>query len=121
MGLSPVERAGAALAEGDVARAVSTLQEGMGGEPDPAARELLGGLLLFDDDLMGARRELELAFRQWKEVGQPRRAALVAATLADLHTSWFGNRIVGQGWVARGRRLLGRRVAVSNRATSSLP
>ncbi len=106
MGLSLVERAGAALAEGDVARAVSTLQEGLGSEPDPAARELLGGLLLFDDDLMGARRELELAFRQWKEVGQPRRAALVAATLADLHTSWFGNRIVGQGWVARGRRLL---------------
>jgi len=108
MGLSLVERAGAALTEGDVARAVSTLYEGLGGgDPDPAARELLRGLLLFDDDLRGARREFELAFRQWKKVGQPRRAALVAATLADLHTSWFGNRIAGQGWVARGRRMLG--------------
>ena len=31
---------------------------------------------------------------------------MVAASLADLHSSGFGNRVVGQGWVSRARRLL---------------
>ncbi len=42
----------------------------------------------------------------WKETGERGRAALVAADLADLHTSGFGNRVVGQGWISRARRLL---------------
>jgi hypothetical protein len=67
---------------------------------------MLGGVLLFDDDLIGARRELELAFPEWKVAGEPRAAALVAAALVDLHTSWFGNRVVGQSWASRARRLL---------------
>ena len=49
---------------------------------------------------------MERAFREWRNAGEPRAAALVAALLADLHSSGFGNRVVGRGWVARARRLL---------------
>ncbi len=86
--------------------AIEKLREAVAAGPDAVAHELLGGVLLFDDDLAGARRELEMAFRQWKDAGQTRAAALVAAALADLHTSWLGNPVVGQGWVARARRLV---------------
>ncbi len=95
-----------ALGEGDVAGALEHLREAVAAGPNPAARELLGGLLFFDDDLVGALRELELAFREWKQAGEARAAALVAAALADLHSSGFGNRVVGRGWVARAGRLL---------------
>lgn len=102
-----VQSAQAALAEGDLVGAIAHLHEAVAAGPNPLARQLLGGVLFFDDDLVGARRELELAFREWKDAGETRAAALVAAALADLHTSGFGNRLVGQGWVSRARRLLG--------------
>ena len=110
--LSPVNApsligsAQAALATGDLGAALGYLREAVAAGPNPQARQLLGGLLFFDDDLVGARREWELAFREWKEAGEARAAALVAADLADLHTSGFGNRLVGQGWISRARRLL---------------
>jgi DNA-binding CsgD family transcriptional regulator len=100
------ESAQVALAEGDVGGAVARLREALAVGPDPSIRELLGGLLFFEDDLVGAREELELAFREWRSAGEARAAALVAASLADLHSSGFGNRVVGQGWVSRARRLL---------------
>ena len=96
----------AALAAGELGAALGCLREAVAAGPNPAARQLLGGLLFFDDDLAGARREWELAFREWKEAADMGRAALVAADLADLHTSGFGNRVVGQGWISRARRLL---------------
>ncbi len=78
---------------------------GCGGS-NPLAHQILGGALLFDDDLVGARRQLELAYRAWKDAGELRAAALVAVDLADLHWSGFGNRAAGQGWISRARRLL---------------
>jgi DNA-binding CsgD family transcriptional regulator len=105
-GAALVESAQVALADGDVVGAVARLREAVAVRPDPSAREQLAGLLFFEDDLVGARQELELAFREWKTQGAPRAAALVAASLADLHSSGFGNRVVGQGWVSRARRLL---------------
>lgn len=101
-----VESAQVALADGDVLGAITHLREAVAVGPDPSARELLGGLLFSVDDLAGARQELERAFREWRNAGEPRAAALVAALLADLHSSGFGNRVVGRGWVARARRLL---------------
>jgi hypothetical protein len=95
-----------ALAKGDVVAAAARLRESLAVHPNPSVREQLGGLLFFEDDLVGARDELELAFREWRSVGESRAAALVAASLADLHSSGFGNRVVGQGWVSRARRLL---------------
>jgi DNA-binding CsgD family transcriptional regulator len=96
----------AALAAGELGTALACLREAVAAGPNPSARQLLGGLLFFDDDLAGTRREWELAFREWKDAGEMGRAALVAADLADLHTSGFGNRVVGQGWISRARRLL---------------
>ena len=83
----------------------------MGGADDTLvdgalAAEAAGGQAYFDDDLAAARRHLEQAFGLWRDAGEPRRAALVAAALADLHTSGLGNRAAGQGWVNRGRRLV---------------
>src|SRR5207302_8753761 len=100
--------AGASVMEGDIGGAVAMLRQATADTtaPRPAARQLLAGLLYLDDDLPGARRELELAFREWREAGEPRRAALMASELGDLHTSGFGNRTAGQGWINRARRLL---------------
>lgn len=94
------------MGRGDVPAALVQARTAVAAGGGPGARELVGGLLMFEDDIEGARRELEAAFRDWKEAGELKSAALTAATLADLHTSWFGNRIVGSGWAARGRRLL---------------
>ncbi len=101
-----VGSAQAALAAGDLGAALGCLREAVAAGANPPAHQLLGGLLFFDDDLAGARREWELAFREWKDAGETRRAALVAADLADLHTSGLGNPVVGQGWISRARRLL---------------
>ncbi len=101
-----IESAQAALATGDLHAATSHLRAAASAGPNPLAHQLLGGLLFFDDDLNGARREWELAFREWKDAAQPRRAALVAADLADLQWSGLGNPNTGQGWLSRARRLL---------------
>ena len=58
------------------------------------------------EDLAGFRGHLEAAFRLYRAAGNNRAAARVAADLADLHNTMFGNRAAGQGWVQRGRRLL---------------
>jgi DNA-binding CsgD family transcriptional regulator len=67
----------------------------------------LAWVRFLDDDVAGARRHLELAFRQWRAAGEPRMAARVAAQLADLHGSCLGNTSACQGWAHRGRRVLG--------------
>lgn len=105
-GAALVESAQVALAEGDLVGAVARLREAVADRANPSAREQLAGLLFFEDDLVGSRQELELAFQEWRTQGEPRAAARVAASLADLHASGFGNRVVGQGWVLRARRLL---------------
>ncbi len=61
--------------------------------------------LYFDDQLERCRQELEAAFRGWRGT-DPRRAALVAAQLAELHMTGFGNRAAGRGWLQRALRLL---------------
>ncbi|WP_019875956.1 LuxR family transcriptional regulator [Sporichthya polymorpha] len=59
-----------------------------------------------DADLHGARGHLEAAFRHWRAAREPRHAARIAATLADVHGTFLGNPAAGQGWVHRGRRQL---------------
>lgn len=102
---SPVEVAQSALAAGDVDRALALLGEAAAGG-SAEAHELLAGLLYLDDDLEGARAHLEAAFRLWRAQGEHRAAALAAAELADVHSSGLGNRVAGQGWLARARRLV---------------
>src|SRR5829696_5643179 len=62
-GAALVESAQVALAEGDVVGAVARLREAVAVRPNPSAREQLAGLLFFEDDLVSARQELELACR----------------------------------------------------------
>lgn len=85
---------------------IEALRAAVAEAPDPIGHEQLAGLLLADDDLAGARTHAEAAFRLWREAGEPRRAARVAASLAELHTTGLGNRAAGQGWIARARRQL---------------
>ena len=68
-GAALVESAQVAFAEGDVVGAVARLREAVAIRPNPSAREQLAGLLFFEDDLVGARHELELAFREWRSLG----------------------------------------------------
>lgn len=73
---------------------------------DAEAWEQAAGEALASDDLERARQGYETAFRLHRDAGRPRRAAIVATILAELHTSWHGNRSAGRGWIARARRLL---------------
>lgn len=76
-------------------------------EASTAAQEQrLAWLRFAEDDFVGARRHLELAFRAWRAAGEPRNAARAAAELADIHGSCLGNLSAGRGWANRGRRVL---------------
>ena len=79
------------------------------------AHAAAGGSCMADDDFEGARDHWELAFRQLRKAGDVRGAARVAADLAGLHVSAWGNRAVGRGWIDRGRRVLGTRPAIASR------
>ena len=70
------------------------------------ARRELGSMYYIDDRFEDAQRQLELAFRMFREAGQPRDAARVAIDLAGLHGSIFGQLAAGSGWVERARMLL---------------
>ncbi len=75
-------------------------------EPTAAEHQQLASLRFLNDDFVAARGHLELAFRGWRRLGEPRKAARVAVELADLHGSCLGNLAACQGWANRGRRLL---------------
>jgi DNA-binding CsgD family transcriptional regulator len=89
-----------------IAEAIEGLKAAVAAAPDPASHELLAGLLMADDDLDGARLHAEAAFALWREAGEPKRAARVAAQLGGLHHAGFQNHAAGQGWLGRARRLL---------------
>lgn len=100
-----LDAARAAMAAGDLKAAAGALGPECDRPGEPQAHELLATLLYLDEDLDGARRQMELAFRGWRP-SDPCRAALVAAELADLHASGFGNRAAARGWLQRAERLL---------------
>ena len=72
------------------------------------ARRDLGHLYYIDDRFEDAQRQLELAFRMFRDSGQPRDAARAAIQLAGLHGSIFGHGAAASGWVERARMLLDR-------------
>lgn len=105
-GAALVGAAAAALAAGDVAGATAHLEVAVTRGDPPEARELLGGLAYFDDDFGPARGHWERAYRGFRDRGDRRRAARVAAQLAELHWSVLGNPAASRGWLGRARRLL---------------
>ena len=96
----------ALLGAGRVEEAVVALREAIEASDPPEARDILGGLCYADDDWSGAREHWEHAFRRYREQGERRRAARVAANLAELHWAPLGNHAAGRGWVGRAERLL---------------
>jgi DNA-binding CsgD family transcriptional regulator len=76
------------------------------GHPDEHFAQ--AALCFSDDALEDARDHLEHAYRGYREIGQPCRAARAAMALGELHHTSFGNAAVAQGWLGRARRLLER-------------
>ena len=91
---------------GDIPAAAGAFAEAAAAGPAPLANHLLGGFCFMEGDLDGARLRWERAFREFRDAGDRRAAARVAADLADLHNTVVGNRAVGAGWVQRAVRLL---------------
>ena len=81
---------------------------GLEAEPDddPFTRLELARLHFYEDRLDEAPAELEAAYRGLRAAGQASAAARAAMALADIQAGMLGNPAVGQGWLARARRLL---------------
>jgi DNA-binding CsgD family transcriptional regulator len=101
-----LEAARDAMVRGDVATAVPALVALADGDDLPEAHHLLGGAYFMDDHLDDMGRELERAFRGYRDRGDLRAAARVGAALAQLHHDSLGNVAAGRGWLERSRRLL---------------
>lgn len=72
------------------------------------ARLELGRMYFVDDRFEDAQRQLELAFRMFRDEGALRAAARTATSLASLHISAHGHMAAGRGWIERARMLLER-------------
>ena len=57
-------------------------------------------------DFDSARLHGEIAYRDFRRLGQRRRAALAAAAVGRVHFEGFDNHPAARGWFARGRTLL---------------
>ncbi|HVM40881.1 MAG TPA: LuxR C-terminal-related transcriptional regulator, partial [Acidimicrobiia bacterium] len=101
-----VAAAADALQAGDFEGAAAQLTTRLAEVDDPVAHEMLGGIHYAEHRLADSRRSLEAAFRGFRDAGDLRRAARIAADLAELHVTAFGNEAAGRGWVERARRLL---------------
>ncbi len=62
----------------------------------------------FTDDFPEARHDLELAFKLFRDGGDLRSAARVAAEIAEVHNDLLGNPSAARGWISRGNRLVER-------------
>lgn len=101
-----VDSARQALAAGEMAAAKTALTQAVATGDAPGAGVLLGGLCMADDDFDGARQHWEIAFRLLRDAAELPAAVRVAAELASMHVSVWGNRAAGRGWVERGARLV---------------
>jgi ATP/maltotriose-dependent transcriptional regulator MalT len=95
-----------ALSRGDVAGGAALLHDCLEREDLPDARDALGAVCYMDDDLDGARRQWEHAFRGFRDADGLCAAARVATRLGQLHWGALGNEATGRGWLERARRLL---------------
>src|SRR4051812_26884866 len=77
-------------------------------DDDAQTQAELGGRQFGADDYEGARRHWQRAFKQFRDAGELRQAVRLAAMLAELHMAGFGNEAASRGWIARGRRLIGK-------------
>ena len=94
------------VASGDLARALVSLRRLVDVSDDPEDRLLVGRLAYVATDFGEARLQLERAYRDFQSRGLPRRAALAATALANLHFDGLEEPVVGSGWLGRATRLI---------------
>ena len=96
----------AALYAADWARAKSLFEKALETADDAVAFDGLGQALWWLRDLEGCLRQRERAYLLFREAGNYRRAAYIAAWVAREHVSLYGNMAACQGWLARAAGLL---------------
>ncbi|GAA2203489.1 helix-turn-helix transcriptional regulator [Sinomonas flava] len=107
MGADPTRREEALrqAALGHLSGAIAMLRPLAEASGDPEDRLLIGRLALVLTDDRETRDQLERAYREFRERGLPRRAALAATWLA-VHLDLLDERIAARAWLDRARRLL---------------
>ena len=96
------------VASGDLAHALVSLRRLVDLSDDPEDRLLVGRLAYVATDFGESRVQLEQAYRDFQSRGLPRRAAMAATALANLHMDGLEEPVVGSGWLARAMRLVER-------------
>jgi DNA-binding CsgD family transcriptional regulator/predicted negative regulator of RcsB-dependent stress response len=96
------------LEAGDLTAATDALTALVADGGPAEANLLLGEVLYFQEQLEGARRQFETAFRRYREGGDLRGAARAAIFLGHMLVDTLGNRSAAQGWLNRAKRLLDR-------------
>lgn len=105
----PLVEGQAALKGANWPRAKACFEEALKEVENPVALDGLGQALWWMRDLEGCLRLRErayLLYRLYREAGNYRRAAGIAAWAAREHVSLYGNMAACQGWLARAAGLL---------------
>jgi DNA-binding CsgD family transcriptional regulator/tetratricopeptide (TPR) repeat protein len=93
---------------GEVARAIGALRRAATASDDPEDRLLLGKLAYVATDFAEGQQQLEHAYREFQLRGLPRRAAMAATALGQLHFDGLEYPVVGRAWLVRAFGLLER-------------
>jgi DNA-binding NarL/FixJ family response regulator len=94
-----------ALLRGDFFAARAELETALAQGDAPEVHQLLAGVCLVLEDLDGAQRHAEAAYRGHRDAGNPAGAAAAAILIAEVH-EWRGDEAGISGWLARARRLV---------------
>jgi DNA-binding CsgD family transcriptional regulator len=94
------------VASGDLASALVILRRLVDVSDDPEDRLLVGSLAYVATDFGESQVQLQRAYRDFQSRGLPRRAAMAATALANLHFDGLEEPAVGRGWLARAMRLV---------------
>jgi DNA-binding CsgD family transcriptional regulator/tetratricopeptide (TPR) repeat protein len=95
----------ALLEQGRFAAAQVAFEEALANEETAIAHEQLAVLCTVLEDLDAARCHGERAYQMYRKVGEPRRAAIAAMVVAQVHM-FSANDISAWGWLNRAARLL---------------
>ncbi|HZV52283.1 MAG TPA: LuxR C-terminal-related transcriptional regulator, partial [Candidatus Dormibacteraeota bacterium] len=95
----------ALLDRGAFAAARAAFEEALADEETAVAHEQLAVLCTVLEDLEAGRRHGERAYQMYRQAGEPRRAAIAAVVVAQVHM-FLGNDAPIRGWLDRAARLL---------------
>jgi LuxR family transcriptional regulator, maltose regulon positive regulatory protein len=101
-----LSRAHEALDNADWSTAKKGFEDALAAEETPEALEGFATAAFFLEDSEPAIAARERAYSLYRESGRPVDAARVATSLAWDYRSYRGERAIGDGWLARARRLL---------------